>query len=285
MPAVTTAPTAPLSTSAPSSAGSPTGIVKALTIVLENHGVAAATRAMPRLVALARRYGQTANDRAVAHPSLPNYLALVGGSTFDVHDDGGPAAHPIAGPSVFDLAIAHGGSARTYAEAMPTSCATVSHGRYAVKHNPWVYFSDADSRRSCAIDDVPLGTTTSGRLSADVTSGSLPTVGLVIPDLCHDAHDCGLATADAWVAGWISHIQHGADWTAGRLAVVVTFDEAETGGDNTVMTVVIAPSVHGVVADQPLTHLSWTRWMSDLAGAPAPHDAATAPSLGAAFGL
>ena len=263
----------------------PAGIDKVLTIVLENHGVAAVNRDMPRLVALAHQFGRTSNDRAVTHPSLPNYLALAGGSTFGVHDDAGPSAHPLTGPSVFDLAISHGRSARTYAEAMPTSCALESHGRYAVKHNPWTYFSDPESRRSCAVDDVPMGTTTSGRLASDSASGSLPTVGLAIPDLCNDAHDCGLATADAWVADWVSRIQQGADWASGHLAVVVTFDEAETGSDNTVMTVVIAPTLHGAVVDQPLTHLSWTRWMSDLVDSPAPRDAADAASLGTAFGL
>ena len=274
-------PTAPASPST----GTATSITKVLTIVLENHGVAAVTRTMPRVMALARRYGQTTHDRAVTHPSLPNYLALAGGSTFGVRDDAGPSAHPITGPSVFDLAITHGHTARTYAEGMPTSCAVQSSGRYAVKHNPWVYFDDAASRRACSVDDVPLGTTTAGRLVSDIAGGTLPSVGLVIPDLCHDAHDCGLATADAWVADWVARIQQGADWNAGRLAVVVTFDEAETGGDNTVMTVVIAPSIDGVVAGQELTHLSWTRWMSDLIGSPAPRDALAAPSLGAAFGL
>lgn len=283
--ATATAATAPPTSPAPRSDGAPTAITKVLTIVLENHGVAAVNRDMPHLVALARQYGRTSNDRAVTHPSLPNYLALAGGSTFGVHDDAGPSAHPLTGPSVFDLAISHGRSARTYAEAMPTRCALTSHGRYAVKHNPWTYFSDPESRRRCAVDDVPLGTMTSGRLASDIADDSLPTVGLVIPDLCDDAHDCGLATADAWVADWVSRLQQGEDWSSGHLAVVVTFDEAETGGDNTVMTVVIAPTLHGVVVDQALTHLSWTRWMSDLVDTPAPRDAADAPSLGAAFGL
>lgn len=110
-------------------------------------------------------------------------------------------------------------------------------------------------------------------------------VGLLIPDLCNDAHDCGLATADAWVAGWTSQVTQGPDWKAGRLALVVTFDEAEARGDNTVLTVVAAPGLHGVVAAAPLTHLSWTRWMSDLAAAPALGEAGSATSLGAAFGL
>ena len=32
----------------------------------------------------------------------------------------------------------------------------------------------------------------------DVSAGRLPRVGMVVPNLCHDAHNCSLATADAW---------------------------------------------------------------------------------------
>src|SRR3954453_12881962 len=36
---------------------------------------------------LARRYGLATSYYAVAHPSLPNYLALTGGSTFGIDTD------------------------------------------------------------------------------------------------------------------------------------------------------------------------------------------------------
>jgi acid phosphatase len=270
------APTSPAPTSA-------SGVTKVLTIVLENHGSAAVTAGMPALVGLARTYGQASHYRAATHPSLPNYLTLAGGTAAGVTDDGSPSAHALHGPSVFDLAIGAGRSARTYAEAMPTHCARENQGRYAVRHNPWAYFADDASRRACAIDDVPLGTPTSGALVDDIAGGTLPAVGLIVPDLCNDAHNCPLSTADAWVSDWVSRVLQGPDWRAGRLALVVTFDEAETSSDtNTVLTVVIAPGLHGVVADAPLTHQSWTRWMSDLTGSAAPGDAT---SLGAAFGL
>lgn len=275
----------PSSTAAASASATPTGIIKALTIVLENHGVAAATAGMPELMKLATTYGRTSHHSATTHPSLPNYLDLAGGSTFGVKDDSPPAAHPVQGPSVFDLALTSGRTARTYAEAMPTACSLVNSGRYAVRHNPWTYFNDAASRRACQVDDVPLGDLTTGALHDDVANGTLPNVGFVVPDVCNDAHDCPLGTADAWVAGWMSQVLTGPDWQAGRLAVVVTFDEAENSGENTVLTVVVAPGLHGVVADAALTHQSWTRWMSDLVGAVAPGDAGSARSLGAAFGL
>lgn len=276
------------STAGPTTAGAsatPTGITKVLTIVLENHSVAAVTAGMPELMKLATMYGRTSHYGATTHPSLPNYLDLAGGSTFGVKDDSPPSAHPVQGPSVFDLALTSGRTARTYAEAMPSACSLESHGRYAVKHNPWAYFSDDSSRRACQLDDVPLGDATSGALHDDLANGTLPDVGFVVPDLCNDAHDCPLRTSDAWVAGWMSQVLTGPDWQSGRLAVVVTFDEAENSGENTVLTVVVAPGLHGVVADAALTHQSWTRWMSDLVGAVALGDAGSARSLGAAFGL
>ena len=37
---------------------------------------------MPYLAGLAGEFGRTTAYRAVTHPSLPNYLAVAGGSTF-----------------------------------------------------------------------------------------------------------------------------------------------------------------------------------------------------------
>jgi hypothetical protein len=186
---------------------------------------------------------------------------------------------------VLDLALATGRTAKTYAEAIPTSCARRSRGRYAVKHNPWAYVADDSSRRWCAAADVPLGGPARGYLADDMAAGTLPEVGLVVPDLCHDAHDCPVSIADAWVSTRVSKVLQGPDWRAGRPAVVVTFDEAGTSSDNTVLTVVIAPGLHAVVAGADLTHQSWTRWLSALAGSAAPAGSTSARSLGTTFGL
>jgi len=81
---------------------------KVLVIVEENHTETSALQQMPYLAALADAYGHTTDYQAVAHPSLPNYLALAGGSTFGVTDDNPPSSHPIAGDSVFDTALRAG---------------------------------------------------------------------------------------------------------------------------------------------------------------------------------
>ena len=275
-PRVATATSAPQATAA-----APT---KVLTIVEENHGQTTALRGMPFLAVLAHNYGRTTAYRTLTHPSLPNYLAMAGGSTFGIRDDGSPAQHPLHGASVFDAARGTGHTAKTYAEGMSRPCQTSSAGRYAVKHNPWPYFVDAGPRRACQTYDVPAGSTTSGALHNDVVRGTLPNVGLLIPDLCHDAHDCSLATADAWLKSWVAAITAGPDYKTGRLIIVVTFDEIEGSSSGSILTVLVHPAIRGRVVSSALSHLSWSRWMTDLAGAKPLRQAATAPSLGRAFG-
>lgn len=268
----------------PARAGRPT---KSLTIVEENHGQQAALAQMPYLASLSAVYGHTTDYHALAHPSLPNYLGLVGGSTFGVTDDAPPAAHPLPGPSVFDQAIAAGRTARAYIESMPSPCALSSSGRYAVRHNPWAYFADSTERAHCQAYDLPAGGPSSGPLHDDVAAGTLPTLGWVTPDLCNDGHDCPLGVADDWLRTWLPVIMDGPDFRGGRLAIIVTFDEDEGTQANTVLTTVIAPGVGHAVRATPCSHYCWTRYADDLAGAPPLNLAAGADvtSLGAAFGL
>jgi len=258
---------------------------KVLVIVEENHTATAALNGMPYLARLARTYGRTTKYHAITHPSLPNYLAIAGGSTFGVKNDSDPSSHHITGSSIFDQALASGRTATVYAEGMQAACALTSHHRYAVRHNPWTYFSDPGARANCRAHDVPAGTTASGALRSDIRAGTLPTVGMVIPDLCHDAHDCSLATADGWLGSWMAAIQKGPDWTSGRLAVIVTFDEDDRTGGNTVLTTVVAPHTHAIVSAGAYTHYSLTRYLSALIHQPPLRRAATATSLRPAFHL
>jgi phosphatidylinositol-3-phosphatase len=258
-------------------------ITKVLTIVEENHSLAQAQSGMPYLMGQARQYGYATGYSAVSHPSLPNYLAITAGSTFGITDDNDPSSHPLSGASVFGQALSLGKTAKAYAEGMPSNCALTGNSTYAVRHAPWPYY--VDERAACNSFDVPLGTTSSGALLSDINAGTLPNAGLVTPSLCNDAHDCPLATADGWLQGWLPKLLAGPDFTAGRLAIVVTFDEGVTSNPDPVLTVVLAPGVSGKVVSSPLNHYSLTRLYDEVLGAPLLRGAAGANSMSAAFGL
>ena len=248
--------------------------------VEENHSLSQMAAGMPYTFSLAQRYGYATNYTAIRHPSLPNYIAIAGGQTYGITDDNPPSSHPLNGLSVFGQAIAAGKTAKVYADGMTSNCMASNTGRYVVKHNPWPYFTPQSETVPCSTHDVP-----ETQLAGDITNGTLPNAGMVIPDLCNDAHDCALSVADDWFKTRMQKIFAGPDWQSGHLAVVLTADEDDSSQGNKVLTVVIHPSQNGHVVTSALTHYSLTRLYEDVVGAPYLFNAATAPSLSAAFGL
>ncbi len=265
---------------APGAAGR---VTKILVIMEENHSIGQVFPArMPYLWSLARRFGMATSWSDVGHPSLPNYLAIFAGSSFNNPQDCSPGPGcTYPGPSVFGQVIANGGTARAYQESMPSPCDRATSGNYDVNHNPWAYFPGEAG--DCLADDIAAGTPAAGRLASDARTGTLPTVGMITPNLIHDAHDGTLAQADAWLRSWLPVLMSGPDWRAGRLAIVVVFDEGET--TEQVPFVIMAPGVSGDVISRPLDHYALTRLMDEVAGVQPLRAAARAPSLGPALRL
>jgi hypothetical protein len=258
---------------------------KVLVVIEENHSYAQMKLGMPYLFSLSRRYGYASNWSAITHPSLPDYLAISGGSTFGVTDDRDPAAHTKdvgSARSVFDQALDAGKTAKTFAESMPAACDLSNHPAvkplYAVRHNPWTYYSA--SRTQCRTNDHPAtGFTPAARANA------LPNVGFLIPNTCNDAHDCSPATADAFLKKALPDVLASQDFSTGRLAVVVTADEDDKSSGNSVLTSVLSMRLSHKVVTTHLTHYSLTRYIAQVLGVAPLRNGRSAPDMKAAFGL
>lgn len=284
-PKATRAPSATVN--APAAAGSPSARpagahpTKVLVVIEENHSLSQMLSQMPYLAGLSNRYGYATRWKALTHPSEPNYLGIVGGSTFGVTDDRPPAINASQvgpAPSVFSQARQAHRTARTYAESMPSNCSTRDQGAYAVRHNPWTYFS-AD-RAACSANDLNTDT-----FRADAGANRLPNVGFLIPNLDNDAHDGSLARADLWLKSNLAPVLASTDFTSGRLTVIVTADEDDRRSGNVVLTSVLTPRVHHLVVTTPLTHYSLTRFIAEVLGVAPLGQGRGAPDMGAAFGL
>ena len=90
-----------------------------LVVVFENQEASsiAGNPDAPTFNALAHRYARLTNYDAVAHPSLPNYLALVSGSTHGISSDCTDCV--VRARSLADTLAAAGKSWKTYAEDLP----------------------------------------------------------------------------------------------------------------------------------------------------------------------
>jgi phosphatidylinositol-3-phosphatase len=174
-------------------------------------------RAAPTFNSYGRRYAKLTRYYGVTHPSLPNYFALVSGSTQGITTDCTDCV--VDGKSLADTVEASGRTWKTYAEGLPApGFLGPFNGRYAKKHNPFAYFrgiADDPARRARL---VPLS-----QLGRDVRAGALPSFSLVVPDLCHSMHDCSVAVGDAWLRSQIVKFVK-----FPNTVVFVVFDEGST---------------------------------------------------------
>lgn len=221
----------------------------------------------PYLNGLAARFAQATHAYAVAHPSLPNYLALLGGDTFGVTSDCTTCF--VDRPNLVDELEAHGKIWRAYMEDLPQPCFLgAAAGDYALKHDPFLYFRDIrDDPARCA-QVVPLT-----RFAADLAAGTLPDFAWVTPNPRHDMHDGSVAEGDRWLAAFVPPILASAAWRQGGL-LLITWDEGtsdagccDLAAGGHVPTLVIAPSgPAGARLTTPVSHYSILRTIEDAWG-------------------
>jgi hypothetical protein len=98
----------------------------------------------------------------------------------------------------------------------------------------------------------------------------------------HGAPGCpgDLVTAgDTWLSRWLPQILAAPDFRAGRLVVVLTWDEGSTS-TNHIPTVVVAPNARSVRVTAPGTLCGLLAMEEHILGLPLLGCARTAPSLG-----
>jgi phospholipase C len=176
------------------------------------------SRDAPTFRAYAQSHAQLTRYHGVTHPSLPNYLALVSGSTHGIKEN--CTACVISAPTIADTIEASGRTWKTYAEGLPRPGFTgAASGRYAKKHNPLVYFRSIAgnaARRRAGI--VPFT-----ELARDLREARLPEFSLVIPDMCNSTHDCRLAVGDRWLRKLVPKLEK-----LPNTVVFVVFEEGTT---------------------------------------------------------
>jgi hypothetical protein len=255
-------------------------ITKLAVYMMENTSQAAAYAGMPYLSSLAGHYGKATAYTGVTHPSEGNYVTIVSGqgaATCGIADPR-PGQCPQPGPTVFGQAIGAGRSAKLYQDGMDANCS--ASGDYG--HNPWLHFASEASL--CAQFDQPMGTTAAGNLATDISAGTLPNLSMIVPSDANNAHDGSLATADAYLQGWMGKILAGPDWNSGHLGVVITFDEGETTED--VAFVVVSPTTAaGTVFSAKADHNSLERLYATVAGVAPINGGATATDLAGPFAI
>ena len=179
---------------------------------------------MPYLTGLAAQYGLATQYYANTHPSIGNYFELATGQVL-TNDDGSSTIENV--PNIVRSLVAAGKTWKSYAEDIPNACYLGGDtGNYARKHNIFPLLSDvANDPTGQGCNNVPFT-----RFATDLANGTLPTFSNIVPNLCNDAHDCSLSTADSWLQTNIAPLIASPVFQQDGLLIIV-FDES--GGDNT----------------------------------------------------
>lgn len=255
-------------------------------MVLENHGYdqVIGNPDAPFLNGLTERGALATRYYGITHPSLPNYLALIGGSTFGIDENCTDCS--ARGSNLGTQLSRSNLSWRAYMEDMPEACYEGDEpSGYAKRHNPFMYFPSISDNPTRCENVVPAT-----QLDEDLSQGALPAFTWVTPNLCNGAHDCGLDVADRWLSSLVPRITAnlGED---GFLAI--TFDEngedtadptcCEPGGGR-VATFLVGPGVkQGKRLNTTFDHYSLLATIEDRFDLPRLRKARGASALNQAF--
>jgi phosphatidylinositol-3-phosphatase len=228
--------------------------------------------AAPNLGAFAKNYGNATNFFAEAHPSEPNYIALVSGDTFGVQDDG---YHTFDAPNLALQLTKAGLTWKGYYESIPAPGSEAARdGLYAFKHSGFMNFASVRNDPDRALHIVGFD-----QLDSDLAADTLPAFALIVPNLCNDMHgapSCNDETelirrGDAVVGSIVRKIQATASWNSSdNVAIAITFDESENKtepGGGHIPTIVITNHGPRHKSDNAAyTHYSLLRTIEDALG-------------------
>lgn len=205
-----------------------------------------------------------ANSFALAHPSLPNYLALFAGSTFGVTNDhcidGDPPNGPFDAPNLYSELQARGKTALAYMEDLPfAGDPECQAGFYVQRHNPFIYFTNVPSSVSVVYK---------GPYPPDA---SWPNLVFISPNLVNDMHN-GATVAQRVTNGdnWLSqHLPPLITYAREQNGLIIlTMDENKQGDNQHIPTILVGDRVPGgQVTPQSISHYNVTKTITANFGA------------------
>src|SRR3989454_941385 len=195
----------------------------------------------PYMSSLANTYGIASQYLALNKTSLPNYVGMIGGSTY-----GCAATCPtITSPNLVDRLEAAGLSWKAYMESqnVASGCVTTTQLPYYPRHNPFVQFRDITNNTTRCNKIVLANPTSCGSLTDctllnDLNSFAAPNFMWLTPNVCNDMHGNSTCTngctspsttciidGDNYLSTLVPSILNSKTFNTTRSALFITFDE------------------------------------------------------------
>src|SRR5437773_1247858 len=152
---------------------------------------------------------------SLANPSQPNYIALIGGSTFGISGDGN---HPnLNQPTIVDIMENTSKTWKAFAEdASGTGCGL--NPPRGEDHFPFLSFTTITGNASRCANLLP------GSSNEVISAFNAGTNFIwLTPNDCNNMHSCSVAHGDAWIASWVPALL--AAMAGKKAALILMYDE------------------------------------------------------------
>src|SRR5438094_1941250 len=235
---------------------SATGNFDQLVVVLmENHNLNDIYGPAPYMTQLADQYSFSQHWASITNPSQPNYIAILGASTFGVSGDGN---HPnLNHPTIVDIIENSGHTWNAIAEGGGSGC-SINPDR-GEDHFPFLsYTTITGNAARCA--NLHSGGPT------DVVAALNAGTNFIwfTPNDGHNMHDNSVASGDAWIQSWVPGLLTAMGTK--KAALILMFDEAYTSPPHIYMSFSGPAAKLAYKSTASYSHYSLAKLLEDVWG-------------------
>src|SRR6266849_2924511 len=189
-----------------------------IVVLMENQNLNDVYGHATYMTQLADTYALSEGWSSITNPSQPNYIAILGGSTFGVSGDGN---HPnLNHPTMVDIMENTSKTWKAFAEDASGSGCSLNPPR-GEDHYPFLSYTTITGNATRCANLLP------GSYTEVINAFNSGTNFIwLTPNDCNNMHSCSIATGDAWIQSWVPNLL--TDMAGKKAALIIMFDEAYT---------------------------------------------------------
>src|SRR5437867_3802444 len=225
-------------------------------VLMENKNLDEVYGPATYMTQLADLYSFSQGWESITNPSQPNYIAILGGSTFGVSGDGN---HPsLNHPTMVDILENTSKTWKAFAEdASGTGC-SINPPR-GEDHFPFLSYTTITGSSARCANLLPGSF---DEVIAELNAGT--NFIWLTPNDCNNMHDCSVATGDAWIQSWVPNLLTA--MAGKKAALIIMFDEAYTSPPDIYMSFSGPATQLAYKSTASYTHYSLLKLIEDVWG-------------------
>jgi len=187
-------------------------------VLMENKNLDEVYGPAAYMTQLADLYSFSEGWASITNPSQPNYIAILGGSTFGVNGDGNQLN--LNHPTMVDILENTSKTWKAFAEDASGSGCSINPPR-GEDHFPFLSYTTITNNSARCANLLP------GSYNEVISAFNAGTNFIwLTPNDCNNMHSCTVATGDAWIQSWVPNLLTA--MAAKKAALIIMFDEAYT---------------------------------------------------------